>query len=149
MDIQQKAAYSVSEMCRLLKMSRTQFYEHMKKGTFHNPSRLSNNRPYFTALQVADNLKAKETGVGINGEYVLFYIRTTPLADANYNSVGKRPTQKSHRDLINSLKSLGLNPTIEQLEKAINNCFPMGTDDFDETDVLRKIFRHLKFSESK
>ncbi len=65
-----KAAITVSEMCELLEMSRSQVYLHIKRGTFHEPLRLANGRPYFNASQVEDNLKAKELGIGVNGEYV-------------------------------------------------------------------------------
>src|SRR5262245_66039216 len=71
-----KAAMSVSSQCRLLKMSRSHFYWHVKRGTFHAPLYLaSNKRPYFTAAMAEDNLKARESGVGVNGDYVLFYER--------------------------------------------------------------------------
>lgn len=148
MDHQPKAAYTVSEMCRLLKISRTQFYEHMKKGTFHAPGRLTNNRPFFTASQVADNLKAKELGVGINGEFTLFYTRSIPAVDTHNKTEGKaRPTKKKdHSDLTNSLKSLGLNPTPTEVESALEACYPTGTESLDETDVLRTVFRHIKRS---
>ena len=60
-----KAVVSVAQMCRLLKMSRSQFYWHVKRGTFHAPLYLaSNKRPYFTASMVEDNLRARETGNG-------------------------------------------------------------------------------------
>lgn len=146
MDNQSKSAYSVSEMCRLLKMSRTQFYEHLKKGTFHEPGRLPNNRPFFTASQVADNLNVKEMGVGINGEYTLFYSRSSPAIDTNNKNESKsQPISKNkHSDLISSLKSLGLNPTSKEVENAVEACYPNGSDRLDETDVLRMVFRHLK-----
>jgi predicted DNA-binding transcriptional regulator AlpA len=75
-DNQPKAAITVSRMCSKLEMSRSQFYWHVKRGTFHAPLRLSNGRPYFNASQVEDNLKARELGIGVNGEYVLFYERS-------------------------------------------------------------------------
>ena len=76
-----KAAISVSSLCRILQMSRSQYYFHAKRGTFHVPLYLaSNNRPYFTASMVEDNLKARETGVGVNGEYVIFYERREVVA---------------------------------------------------------------------
>src|ERR1700704_6200756 len=71
-----KAAVSVASMCRLLKMSRSQFYWHVKRGTFHAPQYLaSNKRPYFTASMVEDNLRARESGLSVSGEFVIFYER--------------------------------------------------------------------------
>ena len=92
-------------MCRLLKMSRSQFYWHVKRGTFHAPLYLaSNKRPYFTASMVEDNLRARETGVGVNGEYVIFYERQP----TGTKTEGKKP-KADHSALLEGLRSLGLN----------------------------------------
>ena len=136
-----KAAVSVAQMCRLLKMSRSQYYVHAKKGTFHAPLRLSNGRPYFTASMVEDNLRVRETGVGVNGDYVIFYERQT---------TGTKPstTKKAdHSSLLDGLRSLGLSTvTTDQVEAALAACFPKGTSGQDEANVLRAVFRHLKRS---
>jgi predicted DNA-binding transcriptional regulator AlpA len=147
MDHQPKAAITVSEMCSLLGMSRTQFYEHVRRGTFHEPKRLANGRPFFIAAQVEDNLRAKELGIGVNGEYVLFYNRTTRIADTSNQAHAVRPTAKiDHSDLLSGLRQLGLNPTAQQVDDAVSVVYPKGIAGIDETDVLRAIFRHLKRS---
>ena len=135
-----KGATSVAEMCRLLGMSRSQFYLHIKRGTFHEPQRLSNGRPFFTASQVEDNLKARELGVGVDGQYVLFYEHKPK--DAAVATEDKLKTDVS--GLVQGLKSLGLTVTTQQAEAAVMACYPKGTGDADETDILRTVFRHLK-----
>jgi hypothetical protein len=139
-----KAATSVSQMCRLLKMSRSQFYWHVKRGTFHAPLYLaSNKRPYFTATMVEDNIKARDTGVGVNGEFVIFYERQPAAANPE-----KKDTL-NHAALIDGLKNLGVIPvTRDQLQAALVACFPDGTSGQDEAHVLRVVFRHLKRSGS-
>jgi hypothetical protein len=129
-------------------MSRTQFYEHVRRGTFHEPRRLVNGRPFFTAAQVEDNLKVKELGVGVNGEYVLFYNRNPRIADtSNQTANTARPTIRvDHTELLAGLRSLGLSPTPQQVEEAVATVYPKGFVGIDETDVLRAIFRHLKRS---
>ena len=140
-----KAAVSVSSLCRLLRMSRSQFYFHVKRGTFHAPLRLpSNQRPYYTASMVEDILKARETGVGVNGEFVIFYERQPP---------GMKPEPKTpkadHSGLLEGLERLGLSGvTPEQIEAALVACYPKGTIGHDEAIVLRAVFRHLKRSGS-
>ena len=137
-----KAAVSVSAMCRLLKMSRSQFYWHVKRGTFNAPLKLPNGRPYFTASMVEDNLRARETGVGVNGEYVIFYERL-PTATKTTEKKGK----PDHSTLIDGLKALGLTTvTSEQVEAAVAACFLNGSPGQDEANVLRTVFRHLKRS---
>ncbi len=136
-----KAAVSVSEMCRLFRppMSRSQLYWHIKRKTFHSPLYLtSNKRPYFTASMVEDNLRARETGIGVNGEYVIFYERQ-PTGTATVKLKADRSS------LLDGLRTLGLSAvTTDQLEAALDACFPKGTTGQDEANVLRTVFRHLK-----
>lgn len=136
-----KAAVSVSAVCRQLGMSRSQFYLHVSRGTFHAPLRLpSNQRPYYTASMVEDIVKARETGVGVNGEYVLFYDRQ-PIQNSG--------ASQDHSSLMEGLKNLGLvGLTQQQIEAALAHCFPRGRQGHDESDILRTVFRHLKRSGS-
>jgi predicted DNA-binding transcriptional regulator AlpA len=136
-----KAAISVSRMCQLLRMSRSQFYWHVRKGTFHAPLKLPNGRPYYNASQVEDNLKAREMGVGVNGAFVIFYERG--------NHAPKKPApvkpKAEYTDLMESLQALGLTAvTTAQVERAVAECFPKGTVGQDEQHILRMVFRHLK-----
>lgn len=140
-EIPLKAAVSVSAVCRQLKMSRSQFYLHVDRGTFHAPLRLpSNQRPYYTASMVEDILRARESGIGCNKEYVLFYDRKPTSQESSGN--------KDHSSLIDGLKNLGLTGvTNQQVESAFAACYPKGSQG-QESDVLRTIFRHLKRSGS-
>ena len=136
-----KAAITVSKMCLLLAMSRSQFYWHVRKGTFHTPLKLSNGRPYYNASQVEDNLKAKELGIGVNGDYVLFYERDeTPKA-----ATPKPKPKQDFSALIEGLSALGLSGlSVAQVAAAVEQCFPNGTASEDENNILRTVFRHLK-----
>ena len=138
-----KAAVSVAAMCRSLKMSRSQFYWHVKRGTFHAPLRLpSNGRPYFTSAMVEDNLRARESGVTVSGEYVIFYER-----QPTSTKIDLKRHKSSDTALLEGLKALGLGTvTREQVEAALAACFPEGTSGHDDNVVLRRVFRHLKSS---
>lgn len=146
-----KAAVSVSEMCRLLDISRSQFYWHVKRGTFHEPLKLaSNGRPYFTAEMVEQNLTARETGIGVDGEFVIFYERRstsdvsrTETVRSAKRSVKPEPVVQSS-PLADGLRSLGLDVTSDQIESALTACYPTGTDGDEESNILRTVFRHLK-----
>ena len=140
-----KAAISVSAHCKLLQMSRSQFYWHVRKGTFHPPLKLPNGRPYYNASQVEDNLKAREMGVGVNGVFVIFYERAEPGGSGPTRPAAK--PKADYTDLIESLQALGLtNLTTALVEKAVADCFPKGTVGQDEQHILRTVFRHLKRS---
>lgn len=137
-----KAAISVSKMCSMIGMSRSQFYAHVRKGTFHAPLKLANGRPYYNASMVEDIRKAREMGIGVNGEYVIFYERTV---EAPRTPVAPTKPKADYSDLLDSLQALGLGGlTLAVVEKAVTDCYPKGTTDVDEQDVLRTVFRHIK-----
>jgi hypothetical protein len=104
---------------------------------------LSNGRPYFNASQVEDNLKARELGIGVNGEYVLFYERSETPTKPKVTPASKA----DHTGLLESLQALGLSGlTTKQVAEAVEDCYPKGTNGEDENDILRTVFRHLKRS---
>jgi len=133
-------------MCRLLSISRSQFYWHIKRGTFHEPLKLpSNNRPYFTAEMVEENLNARETGIGVDGEFVIFYERRT-ASDVSRTATVKQPKSQpaASSPLADGLRSLGMEVSSDQIKAALIACYPTGTDGEDEANILRTVFRHLK-----
>src|SRR5687767_10647842 len=71
-----RAAVSVSQMAKMLGISRASFYEHVRRGSFLAPIySLGTRRPVYTAEMQQRNLEVKATQMGANGEYVLFYER--------------------------------------------------------------------------
>ena len=139
-----KAAVSVSEMARMVSLSRARFYDLVQRGVFVSPIySLANRRPFFTSDMQAENLMARQTGVGCNGEYVLFYERQPSSASSPAPS--RRPVRQDQSDLIERLKALGLpNVTTGQAEEALATNFPNGTTGVDEMTVLRTVYRHLR-----
>ena len=141
-----KAAMSVTECCRLLQMSRSQFYLLAKRGVFHTPLQLeSTKRPYLTASMVEDNLKARETGIGVDGKVVLFNERHEKPVGSN-----QKPGVKVDLSSITSgLKQLGLDATKDQIQQALENEFPRGAEGIEEGILITKVFRYLKRSGSR
>lgn len=138
-----KAAISVSKMCKLLSMSRSQFYWHVRKGTFHSALTLpTNGRPYYNASMVEDNLKARDMGIGVNGLFVIFYERTD---DTSAKTVPPSKSKKDCSELMNSLQALGLSGlTTDIVKEAVSDCYPKETTGQNEQDILRTVFRHIK-----
>lgn len=127
---------SVAGMCRLLNMSRAQFYIHLKRGNFHKPLLNQKNSPFYTPEMAAENLKVRATGIGVNGEYVLFYERLVVPEI--------KPEKPDYSPLIDGLAALGMSVTDEQLKTAIKQCFSEKRIDPSDTKILRQIFQHLK-----
>src|SRR5688572_4632383 len=69
-----KAAVSVTTMARMVGLSRSRFYDYMRREVFPQPLySLATRRPLFTAELQQEILAVRQTGIGCNGEYVLFY----------------------------------------------------------------------------
>src|SRR4051812_38909024 len=108
-------AVSVTMMAKTVGLSRSQFYAYIKRGVFPWPLySLATKRPFYTATMQEDILEARQTGIGCNGEFVLFYERRAR------QPVGPSQSRASHASLLEGLKELGLNNvTHGQVEAAL------------------------------
>ena len=142
-----RAAVSVSQMARMLSMSRSRFYELMTKGVFLMPIySVATKRGFFSREMQERNLQVRVEQIGINGEFVLFQERRPgPQVEQPARSPRRRDARATA--LMQGLKSLGLE-TVDAaaVERALTACYPNGVNGTDETTILRTIFRHLRRS---
>ena len=138
-----KAAVSVTAMAKAIGLSRSRFYDYVRRGVFPWPIySVATRRPFYTGEMQEDILEARQSGIGCNGEYGLFYERRPPAPIA-----ATAPKRSSHSALIEGLKSLGMgNVTPVQVEAALTSAFPGGVSGQDETSVLRAVYRQLRRS---
>jgi hypothetical protein len=148
MNIVNKAAVSVSEMARMLGMSRARFYQLLNDGVFPSPRyEVSTKRPFFDEEAQNCCLEVRRRNYGMNGKPVLFY----PPRSAPPQPQPKKAKPKVTAELvelIDSLSSLGLMATAEQVEAALKECYPKGVADTDKGEVIRTLFLFLKRQES-
>ena len=72
------AVASISEMARLLNLSRSRFYQLIEQGVFIPPILSTDNgRPLYRAEMIIRNLEVRRTGIGANGKEVMFYASRT------------------------------------------------------------------------
>jgi hypothetical protein len=138
-----KAVCSVSQMARAIGLSRASFYAYVKRGVFLAPIySLMNKRPFYTADMQAENLAARQTGIGANGQYVIWYEKTQPAA----GEPTRQPVRRErYASLLDRLKALGLDKlTAAQVEEAVAANFPDGVDGVEEDVVLRVVNRHFR-----
>jgi len=143
---------NVSAMAELLQLSRSRLYQLIDQGIILKPVYLiSNKRPVYTKEMAMRNLQVKHNNVGINSQVVMFYSIRPKMKPAKAKRTTKQQTEQpvkfsnKHTDLIEALESLGLeNITVEQIDSAILKCFPDGTQQVSEDEILREVFRHLK-----
>jgi hypothetical protein len=143
-----KTAVSVTEMARLLGLSRSRLYQLLDEGVLPAPIYdLMTRRPYFDEDMQARCHEVRRRNCGINGRPVLFYTpRRTALAPTRpARKMIKKTAPTHHADLLNGLRSLGLmTVTTEEVGAAVQQLFPRGIGDEDAGEVIRAVFLCLK-----
>jgi len=148
---------NMSNMAKLLNLSRSRLYQLIDQGILLKPVYLSaNKRPVYTKEMAMRNIEVKNSNVGINGKVIMFYTARTLTTPAKSKKAVKKSTDQKtvssgkHADLIDALESLGLEDiTSSQIDSAIHKCFPDGTKNVTDDDILTEIFRHLKCRNSE
>jgi len=145
-----KAAVSVSEMARSLRLSRARFYELIESGVMPPPVYLiRTKRPYYPAELQAVCIRVRESGEGINGEPVVFYAArssTPPAKKTRKNGSGSKATRSEPEieSLLNGLKQLGMNdPDSSAVEAIVAEMYPFGIGTEAPESVLTAVFRRL------
>ncbi len=146
------AASSVSDVARMVGLSRARFYQLVKDGVFPSPVySIHSRRPYYTDEQQRVCLEVRRRNLGINGRAVLFYARRkAPFKNRSTRKSGRgsNPATKNRGrwdSIVDGLKSLGMDGvTSAQIDPIIRLSYPMGTDGIDEGDLLRTCFRKLR-----
>ena len=150
-----KAAVSVSEMARLCSLSRSHFNLLIRTGVMPQPLySLHNRRPFYDREHQEQCLRVKETNTAIDGRYVVFYDRrrvTEPSASPR-RSGGRAaarpvaPAADGCAELVEGLRSLGMDADAAAVDAALRACYPSGHGDSDEGTVLRQLWRYLRRS---
>jgi hypothetical protein len=146
-----KSVVSVSEMARMVGLSRQRFYQLMgtafPRPLYHDETK----RPYYTEEMQQVCLEVRRRNCGIDGKPILFYSTgyRTREHKSKPRSKQKRPKKKrQHVGIINGLAALGLHANEEQVGKAINRIFPNGTGEKNEGEILREVFLSIKRQDS-
>lgn len=156
------SAVSVSDMARMVGLSRSRFHQLLKSGVMPPPQTdPETNRPFYNAEGQAVCLRVRQTNHGVNGKRVMFYSRPfgahlsakpRPLGAQSASSARKKkvePKQTASKPskldlLVEGLKSLGLpNVTAAEASAAIHQVFPIDSQRPADEEVLLKVFRHL------
>lgn len=147
-DTKIKPAVTVSEMARMVGLSRQRLYQLM--GTtfpppVHDPY---TRRPYYTAEQQAICMEVRRRNCGIDGKPILFYApRSAPASNAR--KPGKRRDTKAksesrHAPIVEGVRALGLaQASAVQVQQAIGQLFPNGATEVAQSEVIRAVFVHL------
>lgn len=140
---------SISELAKLLNLSRAQFYNHMGKVFPYPIYDICTRRPFYTKELQEICLHIRRTNIAYDGSPILFYSprkkgnlppkKSTP--ETNDKSTARNPR---YEEWVETLKSMGL-PTVKygQVESVVKQLYPNGVPE-DEGTILREIYRNIR-----
>ena len=127
---------SVSTMAKVLGLSRQRFYQLIGSAFPHPLYDITTRRPFYPEDLQRTCRRVLKDGIGINGQPVLF--------NAPRNGRTKGRANGKHSLILDGVKSLGLTQaTADQVKQAIKTCFPDGTGDLPQNEVIRTVFLWL------
>ena len=144
-----KAAVTVAEMARMLRLSRSRLYQLI--GTaFPEPRRNALGRPYYDTEQQAICLEVRRRNCGVDGKPILFYAPrgSVPTSASKRRSKPKQATP--HAEVLDGVRALGLTmATAAQVDATIAQLFPAGVDGVEPGEVIRSVFLFIKRQDSQ
>ena len=153
---------SISEMARMLGLSRARFYQLMNAGVLPQPTRTGETgRPFFTRQQQEQCIEVRRTNRGVNGQAILFYAMRTPSPaptpapsrQPRRRSASQRPRRSGDdaalTELRHGLSQLGVGEITEQaVRAALAEAYPDGWSNVDHAERLRSVFDRLNRQDS-
>ena len=85
-----------------------------------------------------------QTGLGANGEPVLFNRKPKKGAVVKSQRKIAQAEKSDHADIVDALKGLGLVVSIQAVSEAVAALYPSGLKGHEQGDVVRKVFLHLQ-----
>jgi hypothetical protein len=147
-----KAVVTVSEMARMVGLSRARFYQLQKAGVFPMPVYdVATHRPVYTEELQSVCLEVRRRNCGVNGKPVLFYARRVQItpAPSKPRKVTPKPSKNEHADLLDALQGLGLaSVTAAQVGPAVKELYPQSTAGVAEAEAVRAVFLFLRRKDS-
>jgi len=148
-----KTVVTVTEMARMVGLSRARFYQLVEAGVFPTPVYcVSSRRPMYVEGQQEICLTVRRRNCGVNGKPILFYARghrlPTPTLKPSKPAITKPKPTANHAELIDGLSALGLSVNSAQVNEAVAELFPAGLNGTDRGQVLRAVFLRIKASGS-
>lgn len=135
-----KPIVSINELCQMLQLSRSRYYQLVNSGFL--PRALideRSKRPYYNEDLQQKCLEARETGIGVDGSFLLFY---SPRKSERLSQRRKKKIDPQVRELTNTLESMGLATSPQEVQQALSEVFPEGSE--DQGLIIRELYRHLK-----
>ena len=137
-----KKIVSMTEIARMLQMSRARFYQLLQSGFFPKPLYDDRSkRPFYDIALQEKCIKSRHSGIGVDGSFMLFY---SPRKKETVSSMKKKKVDPLIQEITETLETMRLDISVEQVEQALAELYPDGTDDVEQGLVVRELFRKFK-----
>ena len=139
-----KPIVSVNEICQMIGLSRSRFYQLLESGFFPKPKYDErSNRPYFDATLQKTILESRNSGIGVDGSYMLFYSLRKKEGHSK-KTIKCNKTNSISKEFAETLGSMGLNCSEKDVSAALSELYPDGTEGIDQGLIIRELYRFLK-----
>ena len=137
-----KPIVSMTEMAQMLQLSRARLYQLLEQGFFPKPKYdHRSKRPYYDIELQKKCLECRQSGIGIDGSFMLFY---SARKKETVSHMRRKKVDPVVKELTETLESMGLEVTGKQVQQGLMELYPDGTDGVDQGLVVRELFRHFK-----
>lgn len=145
-----KPIIAVGDMAKALGHSRARFYQLQRQQIYPMPLYdIRTKRPFYDARLQKICHEVRETGIGCNGQYILFYsprkTTTTSSQRGGRSKVQKREIPAEHQELVETLNQMGVEVTGEEVSEVVGKLYPDGLEK-DMGVVVREVFCHFRKS---
>ena len=139
-----KPIVSMTEMSQMVQLSRARFYQLLGQGFFPRPLHDERSkRPYYNLELQKKILECRQSGIGADNSFMLFY----SLRKNGTSTPKKRKVDPAIKELAETLQSMGLGVTVEQVKQGLAEIYPDGTGEIEQGVVIRELFRYFKSQE--
>jgi len=145
-EVQTKAVVSVSEMARMVGLSRARFYQ-LLGTTFPKPvTDEASGRPCYPEELQRVCLEARRRNCGIDGKPVMFYSRRLTPSVIRRTSKTKPTVQRDGllTEVADAVRSLGMTGVSDgQIAAVVRELYPSGLAGADMNGAIRAVFLAL------
>ncbi len=137
-----KPYISISELCQMLQLSRSRYYQLIKTGFLPKPlTDERSKRSYYDEELQQKCIDARQSGIGSDGSMLLFY---SPRKSENSSKKRKPKISPEIQEFTDTLKGMGLEVNPKQVQDALNELYSDGMENTDQGLVIRELYRFLK-----
>ena len=125
---------TVTQMAKTLNLSRARFYQLVQNAVFPPPAYdRETKQPVYPPRLQGICVEVRETGIGLNGQYIRFYKPTRTAKPRG-----------EYKELINTLDRLGLKVSIQQLRRALSQSeLPAPKAILEDPAMIRELYQRL------